>query len=382
MPIERIIYFVESYFNQRDFERFGVQILIDNDFDVEVWDFTPFVAPSEYRKVTQPPSFECKNWFLFDSEKEALASISNLDHSCFVISLFHYTPATISIYRLLSKLNIQYCVDACAIPVGPVSIGTRIKWKRPRDIVARAFYSLPYWIMGIKPADMVLARGEKYGTSGYAVDEKSEILWVHHYDYDNYLRDRNGSSTCKNTVVFLDEYLPFHPDFAYSGYAVPVTPEEYYPKLCEFFDYLESRRGLKTIIAAHPRSHYEDHPDFFHGRPVVRGKTSELVRDSSLVVLHMSFSMNYAVLYRKPMTFITTDKYNQGWTELTTSDWLSRFFGKKSHNLDYPLELDMQQEMSVDEQAYEKYQNAYIKKKGTPDFLSFQILANRLREIL
>jgi len=38
--IKRIIFLVEMKFNFRDYQRFGIEILQQNGFSVEVWDMT------------------------------------------------------------------------------------------------------------------------------------------------------------------------------------------------------------------------------------------------------------------------------------------------------------------------------------------------------
>jgi hypothetical protein len=387
--ITKIVFFVESYFNQRDYERFGIETFVNSGFDVEVWDFTPFIAPDEYRKKNVPPRFDCNNWVLYSDKQEALAAIAKLSPSCFVISLIHYELKSLGIHRLLSRAGIKYCVDTIALPavdrsnVGVLArVSRKMRQIKPKVLLKKLLYLIPYKILGVSPADFVLARGQKYATPGLAVADTSEIIWAHSYDYDNYLREGGpAESVDKNTGVFLDEYLPFHPDFAYSGLQVPVTPEEYYPKLCRFFDYLEKNHGVKIIVAAHPRSRYEDHPDFFGGRLVARAKTLELVKKSGFVIMHTSTAINFAILYRKPVIIVTTNKYNEGWNEDPTPDWLASFFGKKAHNLDYPLEFDYAKEIRVDDEIYNLYKNAYIKKDGTEDLQSWQILANRIKDI-
>jgi hypothetical protein len=386
-PINKVVYFVESYFNSRDYDRFGIQTFIDNGFEVEVWDFTPFLAADEYIREYPPAQFDCHNWILFNNRKKAFSAISLLTPSCFVISLIHYNPKTFYIHRLLSKKGILYCVSAMALPKAERSVYRRATNKlkavlKPKIVMRKLFYSIPHEMAGIKPADFVLARGEKYGTSGMIVTDKSEVIWAHYYDYDIYLRERNKNCiTDAKTGVFIDEYLPFHPDFAYSGYRVPATPDEYYPKLRRFFDYLEDEFGLKIVVAAHPRSRYEEHPDFFGGRPVLRDRTLELVRESGFIIMHTSTAINFAVLYKKPVIIITTDRYNEGLTEDPTPEWLAGFFGKKVHNLDYPIDFDIDKELYINEEAYKSYRNAYIKKDGTEDLQSWQILANRIKYI-
>jgi hypothetical protein len=45
MKIAKIIYLIESPFNKRDYERFGIETFIQDGFEVYVWDFTPFLRP-------------------------------------------------------------------------------------------------------------------------------------------------------------------------------------------------------------------------------------------------------------------------------------------------------------------------------------------------
>jgi hypothetical protein len=387
--IKRIVYFVESYFNARDYERFGIQTFIDNGYDVEVWDFTPFMASGSYLEKISPPDFECSQWILFQNKRDAIEAVSKLTQTCFVISLIHYAPESLRIHRLLSKKEIPYCVDTMALPAvdhAELDVSVRINRKlrvlNCKVLLNTFFYRIPHKALGVRSADYVLARGEKYGTPGLVVNEKAEIIWAHSYDYDTCLKEAdNNPEDESNTGVFIDEYLPFHPDYAYMGFQAPVTPEEYYPKLCRFFRYLEDDFGFEIVIAGHPRSRYEDHPDYYEKRPIYRGKTISLVKKSKFVIMHTSTAINFAVLYKKPVVFVTTDKYNEGWTEDPTPDWLAGYFGKTPHNLDYPLHFNLHEELHVDEKVYNAYRNAYIKKDGTKNLFSWQILADRIKSI-
>jgi len=177
--------------------------------------------------------------------------------------------------------------------------------------------------------------------------------------------------------VFLDQYFPFHPDTF--GLAKPLfPPEEYYPQIRRFFDHLEKTYGVHMVIAAHPRSQYETKDNFYGNRPVIRGRTAELVRESSFVVLTDSASINYAVLFEKPMIFITTDllqEFRQGLTE-----YMADLFDKKVLNIDRSYELDWNGDLIVNERLYEEYRNRYIKKSGTDDTPAWQVFADYIKE--
>ncbi|HPL66328.1 MAG TPA: hypothetical protein PLG94_07335 [Smithellaceae bacterium] len=385
--IRKIIYLVEAYFNQRDYDRFGIRIFEQNGFEVEVWDCTPFIASTEYKKKNES-RFDCQNRRLFFSKRSVFDAISNLDPACFVISLIHYSPKTVCIHRGLLRKKIRYCVDTMALPAVdrsniPLSrrLSQKAKLLKSSIIASKILNLFPARLLQVRPADFILGRGEKFGTSGLVISDKSEIVWAHSYDYDIYLSERGDpETTSPETGVFIDEFKPFHPDYAYSGHKAPVTPEEYYPKLCLFFEFLE-KNGFKIIIAAHPRSRYEAFPDYYGARPIIRGGTSRLVRNAGLVIMHTSTAVNFAVLYRKPVIIITTDKYNEGWMEDPTPQWLAGLLGKKAHNLDEPLDMDLRRELQIDEASYRAYRNNYIKKDGTEDAPSWQILADRIKRI-
>jgi hypothetical protein len=97
--------------------------------------------------------------------------------------------------------------------------------------------------------------------------------------------------------------------------------------------------------------------------------------------MHTSTAINFAVLYRKPVIIVTTNEYNEYWVEDPTPDWIAQFFGKKPHNLDYAIDFDLQSELYVDEKKYRTYKNDYIKKDGSEELCSWQILANKIKNI-
>jgi hypothetical protein len=381
--IRKVVYLVEAPFNKRDYERFGVGLMQDSGFAVEVWDFTQFLAAPEYRGVRPPDPISWAGLRVFRDEVSALSALEGLDRTAFAVNLLTYNGGSLAVHRALERRGVRYCVQAVSIPgwgSETMSWRNRLRtltwgriWKkltrRPRPDGAP-----------VRPADLVLGSGESYYTSGAHVGPDSETLWSHSLDYDIYLRERGAAGEPQpRTGVFLDEYFPLHPDNLHYGLAATLTPEEYYPMLCRFFGALERRFGVRIVIAAHPRSHYEDHPDFFEGRTVVRGRTAQLVRDCGFALMHHSLAGNFAVLFRKPILFLTSKRLDAYLTEDPSVEWLAAFLGKKPHYMDRPFAVDWEREMRIDEEAYRAYRNAYIKKDGSPDLPSWRILADRLK---
>jgi hypothetical protein len=235
--------------------------------------------------------------------------------------------------------------------------------------------------LGIRPATIILAGGAMSIDFNYRypVSKKTEILWLHTTDYDKYLMERKTPVQSDRSMgVFLDEYLPFHPDFIHLGLSYPSTPEEYYPHLCKFFDLIEREYNVHIVIAAHPKSNYEKHPDYFAGRPVIRGKTVELVQKSGFTIGHMSTSINFAVLFHKPVIFITSNKLQRSfigpYIELMASQ-----LGKKTINVTNPTLINWDKELSINEKAYMNYMHSYIKRDISEELPFWQIFANHIK---
>lgn len=384
----KIIFFIEAHFNQRDYDRFGIAILLNNGFDVQVWNFTPFLANDAYNKISPPDPIKWSGYSVFKDRKEAVKAISGLNHSPLIVSFLSYNFKSLAVYRAISKKRAYYCGQAFALPISAMSSKEKAVKKIANftisKLLARIFYMTPSSILGVRPADFILTIAEKFIPPMIPVNTKTEKLWVHNFDYDLFLKAKDAPlAVKKNTGVFLDQYLPFHPDSIYSGAVSIVDPDEYYSGLCRFFDHLENKFGVKIIIASHPRSHYEEMPNLFGGREIVKGKTAELVRDAGFVIAHNSIAIDFAVLFKKPIFFLTSDKinasYKKGLIEEPCVMWLASFFGKKAHNIDYPIRVDFDKELGIDAEAYDRYKNYYIKKTGSEELPHWQIFADYVK---
>ncbi len=362
-----------------------MEILQRNGFEVEVWNFTPFLHPQVNKEIMIPDSINWEKCYSFLTLNEALSAILKLTNNCFIVCMLSYQFKSFALYRALSKVKLPYCVlMSNALP----SIGTKkninaflkeLKKITPAKIINALLIHIPYNYMGIRPATIILAGGSKSTDYKYPVNKKTEILWLHTLDYDIYLEKYNTPVQIDTNIgIFLDEYLPFHPDYTHLGLSVPSTPEEYYPSICKFFDFIEREYGTHIVIAAHPKSNYEVHPDYFGGRSVIRGKTAELVRKSGFTIGHMSTSINFAVLFHKPVIFLTSNRLKQSFMG-PQIDLMAFWLGKKTINLDDPIVIDWKKELSINEKAYMNYKHSYIKKAGSENLPFWQIFANRIK---
>jgi hypothetical protein len=387
--VTKIIYVVEATFSKRDYERFGVETVRDNGFAVEVWDLTPALHPDIYGRITVKDAVSFDGCRLFHSKSEATAAAAALGGNVFVVIFVFYDLNSYPVFRALSGSGARYAMSvANAIPpvykgAAPRDLWRRLKAVTPQKISNRIFFRVPFDRLGVRPATLLLAGGEKSTSvfTYYPVTDETKTVWCHTFDYDIYLRERLlPRKTEQGIGVFLDEDLCFHPDYLYRKHGLYTTPEEYFGALRRFFDFLRTAHGVEIVIAAHPRSTYEERPDYFGKRPVVRDRTVEMVQTSAFAIAHSSTSINYAVLFNKPIIFITTDDLTKS-PQGPMIETMPRHFNKKAINLNGDFAFDWEDELKIDERAYASYKEAYIKRSISADLPFWQIFSDEVKSL-
>jgi hypothetical protein len=116
----------------------------------------------------------------------------------------------------------------------------------------------------------------------------------------------NKIESTNKYILFLDEYLPLHPDTILLGIKT-IKPNDYYPELNKYFDFVEKKYGLPVIIAAHPKALKYHDKNYFNGRQVLFNQTAALTKDALFVIAHDSTSVNYPIYFNKKIHFITSN---------------------------------------------------------------------------
>lgn len=359
--IDKIVFLTRESIDERIREKFGIEMLRADGFDVRA---IPIIL---------------------DNLEPALSEIRGLSSDTFVMNFVDYSLKTCPLYRSIAASGAYYAVLVAnslpfAIPRSKM-LSQNLRKFGPKTTVRKLmnylfFYLPPRWA-GIRPADLILAGGEKtlQFRRRYPTDRNSEVLWVHATDYDIYLKEKDVPSAERPIAVFLDEYLPFHPDIQTLEVPFSIDPDKYHQLLNKFFDTVERKLGLKVVIAAHPRSRYDG--DYFEGRECAKGRTIKLIKESRLVLAHFSAALNFANLFCKPVIFPSSpdlDKSYVGPFIRTMANW----FGKKPVFMDED-EIDWDRELKVSIDYYEEYRRAYIKTNHSEELPFWQIVANRLK---
>jgi len=434
-----IIFLIPTPLTQRDFNRYGVKRLQNRGFEIWFLDFTELLNPEIVLKDIVRPfpyqqtvniksSVDFERFFSsvgkyktflttensfptqqrrYDAPtylKEPLEEVGTVPASSFndikeswgdrreefscqrsgdnlIIDLSGKTITCPFIDKYIREKKIAYAVF-CAnsiprtkYPTQGFPLVSKEFWRRAVGVLKRKIFdqvgtAIPQWILA----------GGKYDQKGFPrIDGRTKIIWAHALDYDLYLdyeQNRKEILVTRPYAVFLDECFPFHPDFSLRGCrSMPFKgPEEYYSELNEFFAVLEAKLKMPVVIAAHPRTP-EGTPDMFRGRQVLQGKTIALVAQADCVLCHGSTSINFAILYKKPIIFLMPGKIKRDYYgDLITS--FAAQFGKIPLEVDSIQSVNFEKELIVDERLYADYQENYIKRPQTPKKFFWDIVAD------
>ena len=84
--------------------------------------------------------------------------------------------------------------------------------------------------------------------------------------------------------------------------------------------------------------------------------------------------------FKKPVIFVTTDKLQQS-SQRPFIKLMASWVGKQPINIDNPIEIAWDRELTIDKEAYSKYKNCYIKKNGSEDVPFWQAVSNRIKSL-
>jgi hypothetical protein len=392
---KRIIFFCSSPFTERDFMRYGGKVLKENGFDVWFYDFSPITYPKLYQNCTFPDLYQPENYILCSDMDKALKAIDSIPSDSLIIMTLIFGPDTYKIFQAITKAKTPFCsLINNSLPSWEEQINfgkfnrilKNIKkvFSMNTDSFKKKIYRPQFsHLWGIRRADFCIVAGEtslETHKTRYLIGKNTEIIWAHAFDYDIHLKGSAENTTPRNQAVFLSSLFPlFQGDSLAHGYKASITAEKYFPSICIFFNHIEKELDIKIEIAAHPKSNHPLYPDYLGNRRTLRGETYEMIKNSQFVINHMSSSIQFAILLKKPILFLITNELEK---DTRYSYWINTFalaMNKNVINIDKPFSIDIEKELYVNEKIYDDYIHRHIKKRGSEELNTWQILANRLK---
>ena len=356
--IKNIVIIRDRRFSERDYKRFGIDILLKNGFNVKIFDITEVVNPEIAKNHHVCDKVKYDFIEKITDKRTAEETFGNFSEETFVLLLLPFSFERYWIYNSISKSKSKVGVF---LANDQISVSTLKKGYISYYFDMINNYSFHEIIKNLlvifdkkfkiskglmKPVDMVIVGGKnQISNISYKTDKNTKMCWTHTLDYDIYLKEKKESVMNEPIAVFLDQYLPYHPDHAYSKHAIKIDPDYYYAKLNEFFEKIERKLKVHVVIAAHPRSDYEN-KKVFAGREVIYGKTSQLIKKCKLVITHNSTALNFAVLYLKPIVFINFERLSNTRFSVFTEAF-AKLLGEKAICIDKEKEINLKNEFSI-----------------------------------
>lgn len=377
-----VLYIVKRPVVARDFERYGMATMLERGYAVTVLDLSRALHPDLSRPepvAADHPNLTMHEIARIEDLDDARSLFEKADLAFLLIQSYGLAPSNIRVLRILAETGTPYLIMAPALfPGWNAAEPTPTLSARFRGVVARLrdanfrnslVHRLPTGLLGIPKASFVIYNSLESAADNNLVGPGTVPIHAHTFDYDLYLRDRNQPTNgAANHAVFVDQYAPFHEDYRELN-ARPIDAGAYFSSLRRVFDEVEHALGLEVVIAAHPRADYSNLDRPFGDRRMIAGETMRLIRDSSLVMLHTSTVVGYAVLFRKPVMVLTSDAlYHRQSYERHFYEAFSRVLGTQLRFMDSgPGELRLKDALTIDEAAYDRYVDQYMRYPGSPD---------------
>ncbi|NFV78557.1 hypothetical protein [Magnetospirillum aberrantis] len=386
-----VTYFIQVPLTGRDRQRFAIDDLQHAGFTVRVVDFGPFLLPNlpadrnHYGSLGDLTPVVVSDRAGIDRVMAELKESGGL-----VVCLIAgrtIVPAAAGILRRLGRLgvpyiqflNVQVPGIARADGVQKKSIPSRLlHFLRSGNILRSLHGRIPLRFLGV-PCAAAALYGGRLSKGGRLIGPTTQAIAAHASDWEQVRTARNRAADERPVAVFLDQFLPFHPDFTETG-GRPPDPALYFNSLRRLFDRIERELGLEVVIAAHPRADYHVRGgELFGKRRLVIGDTAGLIRDSRLVVAHYSSAIGLAAAFLKPVLLVgSKDVWSADPVILRMAEGYAQTLRRPLWSLDAVDSIDLTMALDVDKPAYAGFVENYLKMPGSPDGSLGEILIEAL----
>jgi len=396
----KVVYFVDYPIDARDAKRFGLAELQAAGLQVEVWDLSHFYFPAASGLGIESPSWV--NCTVCSSVEQFRDLCSTLTSEHVVIFIGGLHPGQVSrglkLLRLISATPARLAsISSGQLPtpilsIGPSSLsGSRAarifsllteprRWKTiPRRLVASMFVHTVavqrrmHLGRSLRPLDHIWAGAMVSGIASLFIDSSTTITYIHTLDYDLVLAMRAAGDTSIPRLVFIDSMGPLHPDYVVHETSGGISIETYSDIVCRGLDQIEKRLGTEVVIAVHPRATLGVMEPWYMGRTLIYGQTPELIADATAVIVaEGSTAIGLATVFQRPLVLLSSSR---------SDSFIQRMNWAFAQALAMPLiDLDAPElppfTLDVNEEAYARYVEQYIKRPGTPEEPFWSVVAS------
>lgn len=317
MRFKKIIFIRYLHLTEKTYTDFFMSDLISNGFQLEYWDISTLIFKNDYNQEDSSALLTVRKFQTYKELSQAIRMEKQYDKpdTTLFIPLMYFDQLVSKVFRYLTIYHcpvIGFGRDMYAVPPTPL-IKDKIRhitFTRVLNKVKRI--KLKQWINWglIKTYSTCFVSGSQgfraLGVLSSQSISQLKAIPINCSDYDTSLSIRQQGRLIEVPyILFLDTYLPFHPDFKLLSLKT-LPPDEYYPIMNCFFDRLEQQTGFPVVIAAHPKALKYKEFNYYNGRSVFFNDTARLSKDAECVLAQFSTSINFAIAFEKPMLFVTS----------------------------------------------------------------------------
>tara|TARA_B100000941_G_C28501010_1_gene554214 strand:+ start:755 stop:1912 length:1158 start_codon:yes stop_codon:yes gene_type:complete len=362
---KKLIILLHGPLSIRECETFGISFLKKN-FNLSIVEIGPLINSSHYKYKRN------YNFRIIQNFKELENLFKKNMHAMCIETGFSFN--SLRIFYLLKRYNIKIIsIDGIASQPTPKLKNIfikKFKWrlqllfKNPLTFLDRLYFAflaeLRKYVQ--RRADIALIGGNAY--TGYQNNQNiKKKIFCSSLDYGSYLKRKDEKfSFNKEYAVFIDGYIPFHPEHE-SHMNEFINPKKYFDSLLDFFQNFKKTTGLEILVALYPKADLDKYPSEFKKLKIVSGKISSLIKNSKLVFHHGSTAQSYAVIYKKPIIYLTTDNLEKI-RYIHDNERYIPFVGSKKINIDknnFHFLSNKNQIFSYNKKKYQSYLKNFLK---------------------
>lgn len=384
MAIHKVIYFSSLPLLEVTVKKYYMEELISRGIQVEYLDVSSLFNKTGFSECSDRLGIVHKA-YSYHELKQYLKS-QDRDSTLF-LSQITYNSSYLRFFHLLKKMRcLTGSLAVGLLPLTQKTVKQQIKilsFKRLWQYFKNRLTS--FWVLCgyINCYHIIFRVGKVLENKTYSrvlLDpfRASKLININSTDYDLYLRVKHLPRLLSTPyVLFLDEYLPFHPDLDYLGWK-KINAERYYRDLNIFFKRIEEAYQTEVVIAAHPKAEKYKTTNYFEGRKVIKGNTALLARDADFLLVHESTTIGLATIFNKKMFFLTSEEIKEVLPDVNMSIYtFAEVFNSQLIYFDSNTVPDLT--MNIDTEKYESYKYTYLTSKGTENKQTVDILTDFLK---
>ena len=378
---------IKNPFTERDFNRMGIAEL-SNRFNLKIFDCTPWLLPKAF-KTRGDKVFHHPSRVEICSLRDLIKAVQ-CDGGYVLDFVGQFSPKAILMFAVFQVKKIRIVVmDSGAYPATDIFVAPRSVAKKIFDALRHGGFILHLmarinWLLiKILPNQrpyIAFVSGDAWRTESRFLSAYKKIP-AHSFDYEVYRAEEATGENISNLnsmpyAVYLDEDIAGHEDNLEMGLAAPASADQFYPVLSRFFDKYQLISGQRILIAGYPgeKSQLINH---FQGREIRYKQTAQLVKGASLVFAHASTAISFAILWKKPIIFLTSKQIAKSWYQ----PWIEApqlLLKSPLINIDGNYPFDLGGLHTIDIASYNSYINCFIKAVDSPNDSLWNIVQKTL----